>query len=171
MLGDDQARHSSTPRSRSTRSARSLAVAVIDNALRQLERPVSSADPPNRPVVLVIRDPDDENQFVVDGEVETIDVDLGRGFDGPKAFADLQPAQQEDWTRSVLANGRPTCRPRAMFVKPSRSWSRRWPADSGRPGRGSRATLPLRVITRLFDAQPIFARGSGPRHCARLVCD
>jgi hypothetical protein len=82
----------------------SSAVAIIDDVLKQLERPVPSADLPNRPVVLVIRDPDYQNQFVVDGEVDTIEVDLGRGFDGPSAFASLRLDQQEDWTRSVLAN-------------------------------------------------------------------
>jgi hypothetical protein len=82
----------------------SSAVAIIDDVLKQLERPMPSADVPKRPVVLVIRDPDYQNQFVVDGEVDTIDVDLGRGFDGPSAFASLRLDQQEDWTRSVLAN-------------------------------------------------------------------
>ena len=32
------------------------------------------------PTVLVIRDPDESNEFVVDGEVKIIDVDLGRGY-------------------------------------------------------------------------------------------
>lgn len=41
------------------------------------------------PVVLVIRDPDHSNEFVVDGKVAIIDVDLGSSFNGPK---DLDPA-------------------------------------------------------------------------------
>ena len=54
--------------------------------------------------MLVIRDPDCENEFVVDGDVETIDLDLGRGFDGPKGFAYLGEYEQADWSRSMLAN-------------------------------------------------------------------
>jgi hypothetical protein len=81
----------------------SSTVAIIDDTLRQLQRPVSSHRL-IRPVVLVVRDPDCENEFVIDGEVETIDVDLGRGFDGPKGFANLETGEQKDWTRSMLAN-------------------------------------------------------------------
>jgi hypothetical protein len=55
------------------------------------------------PVVLVIRDPDYENTFVVDGEVETIDVDLGRGFDGPKGFRALSDEEQREWIESTIA--------------------------------------------------------------------
>jgi len=78
-------------------------VAIIDDVLRQLERPLSSRVP-RRPVVLVVRDPDYENEFVVDGEVETIDVDLGSEFDGLNGFANLERDEQDDWARSMLAN-------------------------------------------------------------------
>jgi hypothetical protein len=81
----------------------SSTVAIIDDVLRRLERPVP-LPPLARPVVLVVRDPDYQNEFVLDGEVETIDVDLGSGFDGPKGFANLKPAEREDWTRSILAD-------------------------------------------------------------------
>ena len=55
-------------------------------------------------MVLVIGDPDYENAFVVDGDVDTIDVDLGRSFDGPKGFASLAEEGQGDWRQSMLAN-------------------------------------------------------------------
>ena len=55
-------------------------------------------------VVLVIRDPDHENTFVVDGEAETIDIDLGRGFDGPKGFRALSDEEQREWIESTIAN-------------------------------------------------------------------
>jgi hypothetical protein len=55
------------------------------------------------PVVLVIRDPDDENTFVVDGEVETIDIDLGRAFDGLKGFQALSDEQQREWIDGTIA--------------------------------------------------------------------
>jgi hypothetical protein len=55
------------------------------------------------PVVLVIRDPDDENTFVVDGEVETIDIDLGRTFDGRKEFRALSNEAQREWIESTIA--------------------------------------------------------------------
>jgi hypothetical protein len=56
------------------------------------------------PVVLVIRDPDDENTFVVDGDVETIDIDLGRAFDGPKGFRALSDEEQREWIENTIAD-------------------------------------------------------------------
>jgi hypothetical protein len=53
------------------------------------------------PVVLVIRDPDHSSEFVVDGEVEIIDVDRGSSFNGPK---DLDP--ESTWGRERLARTR-----------------------------------------------------------------
>jgi len=53
------------------------------------------------PVVLVIRDPDYSSEFVVDGEVEIIDVDLGSSFNGPK---DVDP--ESAWGREWLARTR-----------------------------------------------------------------
>lgn len=55
------------------------------------------------PVVLVIRDPDFENKFVLDGEVETIDIDLGRAFEGPKGFRGLSDEEQGEWIESTIA--------------------------------------------------------------------
>ena len=54
-------------------------------------------------MVLVIRDPDYENAFVVDGIVETIDLDLGRAFDGPEGFRALCDGEQRDWIETTLA--------------------------------------------------------------------
>ena len=51
--------------------------------------------------VLVIRDPDWENEYVVEGgEVETIDVDLGASFDGPKHF-DASSEEGREWIADV----------------------------------------------------------------------
>jgi hypothetical protein len=54
-------------------------------------------------VVLVIRDPDYENAFVVDGVVQTIDIDLGQAFDGPKGFRALSDKEQREWIETTLA--------------------------------------------------------------------
>jgi hypothetical protein len=54
----------------------------------------------DKPTVLVIRNPDYENEFVVEGDVDTIDIDLGRGFNGPKDFANLDAADQVDYLDS-----------------------------------------------------------------------
>jgi hypothetical protein len=53
-------------------------------------------------VVLCIRDPDWENEYVVDGDVRMIDIDLGSSFNGPKYFnVDLDDAAQRDWLERV----------------------------------------------------------------------
>ena len=53
------------------------------------------------PVVLVIRDPDYENDFVIDGAVRIIDVDLGAQFNGSKDF-DAESEQGQQWIASTL---------------------------------------------------------------------
>jgi hypothetical protein len=53
--------------------------------------------------VLVIRDPDYKNTFVVDGEVETIDIDLGRAFDGRNGFRALSDEERREWIESTIA--------------------------------------------------------------------
>jgi hypothetical protein len=51
------------------------------------------------PVVLVIRDPDYENEFVTQGDVEIIDVDLGSEFNGPNGF---DPDNDRAWVDDQL---------------------------------------------------------------------
>lgn len=50
-----------------------------------------------RPIVLVIRHPDYGNEYVVDGDVETIDIDLGSSFNGTPDDS----GQAEEWVESI----------------------------------------------------------------------
>jgi hypothetical protein len=61
-----------------------------------------------RVVHLTIRDPDYENEHITDVigdvEIETIDVDLGRYFNGPKGFDPDEGREWLEWTRSRVAH-------------------------------------------------------------------
>jgi hypothetical protein len=47
--------------------------------------------------VLVIRDPDYENEYTTEGDpVEYIDIDLGQSFDGPKGFRGELDAEEQN---------------------------------------------------------------------------
>lgn len=50
----------------------------------------------SKATVLVIRDPDYENEFTCAGDIDIIDIDLGRAFDGPKGFRALDPDEQDE---------------------------------------------------------------------------
>jgi hypothetical protein len=53
-----------------------------------------------QPVLLVIRDPEWENEYVSDDAIEVIDIDLGRGFNGPKGFDPDNP-EHIDWLETM----------------------------------------------------------------------
>jgi hypothetical protein len=55
--------------------------------------------------LLSIRDPDESTEFVTDGEVEIIEIDLGSTFDGKRGFQQLPDDEQQeiiaDWREQV----------------------------------------------------------------------
>jgi hypothetical protein len=75
-----------------------------DDPRRAEGHEVADGQPAATPVVLVIRDPEYENASVVDSEVEIVDIDLGRKFDGPNGFRALSDEEQRKWIELALAN-------------------------------------------------------------------
>jgi hypothetical protein len=73
----------------------------VSRIARALERIAGALDRPT-PVVLTIRDPDHETVHVADGDVRTVDVDLGSQFDGPKDF-DPDADWAAEWIDDTLA--------------------------------------------------------------------
>lgn len=57
------------------------------------------------PIVLVVRHPDAENTFTVQGDVRIIDVDLGSSFDASRITSNDAPAVREavaGWRKEVV---------------------------------------------------------------------
>lgn len=76
-----------------------------DEFAAKIDEQIEAVRTPARVVTLVIRNPDYENEYVTEitgeVEVETIDVDLGSSFNGPKDFdADA------DWGKEWIARRR-----------------------------------------------------------------
>jgi len=52
---------------------------------------------------LVIRDPDYENSYITDAEINTITIDIGGQWDSYKAFCrDLRAGEADDYEQSIL---------------------------------------------------------------------
>lgn len=57
----------------------------------------------DKPIVLVIRDPDYADDIELYGvEATVIYVDLGSAFDGPKGFRAMDPVDRQEWVEGTL---------------------------------------------------------------------